>query len=55
MLTVDKVHEITDMLEHQANAKLNEATAYHNGYVHACEDFGRAIRQELIEEKNRED
>lgn len=45
---VDKVHEITDTLEHKANAELQKATAYHNGYMQACEDFGRAIRQELI-------
>lgn len=55
MLTANELHEIADMLEHRANAKLNEATAYHNGYVQACEDFGRAIRQELIDEKNKED
>lgn len=54
MLTVDKVYEITDMLENQANANLQKATAYHNGYVKACEDFGRAIR-DLLYEQNEED
>ena len=53
MLTANELHEIADMLEHQANAKLNEATAYRNGYVQACEDFGRAIREKLIGEKTR--
>lgn len=54
MLTVDKVHEITDMLENQANDNLQKATAYHNGYVKACEDFGRVIR-DLLYEQNKED
>lgn len=44
---VDKVHEITDMLEHQAGIELQKATAYHKGYVQACEDFGRKIRQAI--------
>lgn len=54
MLTVDKVNEITDALEHKANAELQKATAYHNGFMQACEDFGRAIRQELIDENEEE-
>lgn len=53
MLT-DKVHEITDMLEHKANAELQKAIEYHKGYVQACEDFGREIRG-LMYEQNEED
>lgn len=41
---IDKVHEITDTLEGMANVKLQEATAYHKGYMKACEDFGREMR-----------
>lgn len=55
MLTLDKVYEITDMLERKANDELNKATAYHEGYIQACEDFGREIRLKLIEEQVEED
>lgn len=41
---IDKVSEIADTLEGMANMKLQEATAYHKGYVQACEDFGREMR-----------
>lgn len=59
MLTVDKwidkVHEITDALEHKSNAELRstleKATAYHEGYVQACEDFGREMRRAISNEK----
>lgn len=51
---VDKVHEITDTLEHQAGIELQKATSFHKGYVQACEDFGREIRQ-LLYEHNEED
>lgn len=44
MLTVGRIHEITDMLEHQANNELQKVTSFHNGYIKACEDFGRVIR-----------
>ena len=44
---IEKTNEITDRLEHEASKKLNEAQAYHKGYVQACEDFGRAIRLEV--------
>lgn len=41
---IDRVHEITDTLEHAANMELQKATAYRDGYVKACEDFGREMR-----------
>lgn len=47
-MTVDKVYEIEEALEGKANIELQRATAYHKGYIQACEDFGRAIRQELF-------
>lgn len=52
---VDKVHEITDRLEHQAGIELQKATSYHKGYVQACEDFGREMRRVIGEERNKED
>ena len=55
MLTRDEVYEITDMLERKANDELNKATAYHAGYIKACEDFGREIRRRLLEEQKEED
>ncbi len=48
-MTEDKVYEIVEALERKANVELQRATAYHNGYIQACEDFGRAIRQELLD------
>lgn len=54
MFTVDEVYEITDVLEHQANAELQKAVAFRDGYVKACEDFGREIRR-LLYEQNEED
>lgn len=47
---IEKTNEITDKLEHEASNKLNEAQAYHKGYVQACEDFGRALRLEIYEQ-----
>ncbi|BDZ80507.1 hypothetical protein [Claveliimonas bilis] len=52
MLTIDRIYEITDMLEHQAHNELQKATSFHNGYVKACEDFGRALRDEIYNDKN---
>lgn len=52
---VDKVHEITDTLEHQANTELQKATSYHKGYMQACEDFGREMRRLISEELGEED
>lgn len=46
---IKKTNEITDRLEHEASKKLNEAQAYHKGYIQACEDFGRALRIEVYE------
>lgn len=56
MLTIDRIHELTDMLEHQAHNELQKATSFHNGYIKACEDFGRAVRNEIYndEKGNRE-
>ena len=48
---VDKTHEITDMLEQSANTlcedKILKATSYRDGYVQACEDFGREMRKAI--------
>lgn len=52
---VDKVHEITDMLEHKAIENCDEyirkAQPYRDGYVQACEDFGREMRQAINAEQ----
>lgn len=51
---IDKVHEITDMLEHRANIEYDKAVqkadAYRDGYVQACEDFGREMRRAISHE-----
>lgn len=44
---IDKSYEITDMLQQASSEKLNEAQAYHKGYVQACEDFGKALRLKM--------
>lgn len=49
---IDKANEITDQLEHEASKKLNEALAYHKGYVEACEEFGRRMREAVIQNQN---
>lgn len=46
---IDETHKITDELEREATKKLNEAQAYYKGYVQACEDYGRKIRQVIYE------
>lgn len=59
MLTVgewiDKVHEVTDKLENKANIehanKIQKANAYLEGYVQACEDFGREMRRAISNEQ----
>ena len=43
---IDISHDITIELQHEASIKLSEARAYYDGYVKACEDFGRRIREE---------
>lgn len=48
---VDRVHEITDTLERQAGIELQKATSYHEGYVKACEDFGREMRRAISYEQ----
>lgn len=48
---INKTNEITDRLEHEASKKLSEAHAYHKGYIQACEDFGRALRLEIYDQK----
>ena len=50
---IDKTNAITDSLQHAASKKLNEEQAYYNGYVQACEDFGRALRMEIYEQDNK--
>lgn len=58
---IKKTNEITDRLEQESSKKLNEAQAYHKGYIQACEDFGRALRLEVydlnedLEEENETD
>ena len=47
---IDETHKITDALEHEAANKLNDAQAYYKGYVQACEDYGRKIRQMVYSE-----
>lgn len=47
---IDETHKITDELEHEATLKLKDAQAYYKGYVQACEDYGRRIRQMCFEE-----
>lgn len=47
---INKSNEITDMLQQESSKKLNEAQAYHKGYVQACEDYGRALRLEVYEQ-----
>lgn len=46
---IDKTHEITDQLEHEASVRLNAEQAYYNGYVQACEDYGRRVRGAIIQ------
>lgn len=52
---MDKTHEITDELEHQAGTELQKAILYHKGYVQACEDFGREMRRMISEAQEEED
>lgn len=33
-MTTDKIHEITDKLQHAANEKFRNAQAYYEGYIH---------------------
>lgn len=47
---VEKTHEITDELEHIACKELVEAQKYHEGYIQACEDFGRRMRSVIRED-----
>ena len=47
---IDETHKITEALEHEATQKLNDAQAYYKGYVQACEDYGRRIRQMVYSE-----
>ena len=49
---INKTHEITDMLERMANMDLQKAQAYRDGYVKACEDFGREMRQAINMEQD---
>lgn len=38
-MRIEKINEIVDMLEGKASKDLQRATAYHDGYVQACEDL----------------
>ena len=49
MLTIDRIYEITDVLQQKANNELQKAVSFHNGYIQACEDFGRAVRSEILD------
>lgn len=59
MLTLDKVHEITDTLERKAVENCDDynrkAQAYRDGYIQACEDFGREIRHAISTDRNLEE
>lgn len=48
---MDKTNEITDMLQKQANIELQKSISYNKGYIQACEDFGRKIREIIREEQ----
>lgn len=52
---IDKVHEITDELERNAEKELEnsvkKAQAYKEGYVQACEDFNKKMRIAIINEQ----
>ena len=56
MLTLDQVHEITDILEHKAVENCDEyirkAQSYRDGYIQACEDFGREIKRAINTDRN---
>lgn len=56
---VDKIHEITDALEHEAvencDKYIRKAQSYRDGYIQACEDFGREMRRMISEERNKEE
>lgn len=47
----DRTYEITDLLEQMANVEYMKATAYRDGYVKACEDFGRELRARALMEQ----
>ena len=49
---IDMSHDIADKLQNEASAKLSEAQTYYKGYVQACEDFGRRLRQEIYSQRN---
>lgn len=51
-MNIDKIDQIEEILEKRASDELKRATAYHNGYMQACEDFARSMRAEIIEEEN---
>ena len=52
---VDKGHEITYTLEHKATESCDEyirkAQSYRDGYIQACEDFGREMRRAISKEQ----
>ena len=52
---IDKVHEITDELERNAEKELEnsvkKAQAYKEGYVQACEDFNKRMRRAISNEQ----
>lgn len=59
MLTVgewiDKIHEIADTLEDKANTEcantIQKANAYREGYIQACEEFDRKMKQAVSNEQ----
>jgi hypothetical protein len=48
---IDFTHEIANSLENRASLKLNsdmeKAQAEYKGYVQACEDFAKAMREQI--------
>lgn len=47
----DMTHDITNALEHEASMKraseVAKAQSYYEGYIQACNDYGRRIRDSI--------
>lgn len=55
---LDKIHKITDILEHKATEDydryIRKAQSYRDGYIQACEDFSREMRKVVYGEEDKE-
>lgn len=53
---MDKVNEIEDRLEHKARKdcelRVEKSESFRDGYIAACEEFGRQIRRAIRVEIN---